>query len=156
MYLTAEDHARVKLFAMAIPDEPGTRSALRSTPAVLTQSGSIHGIHALENDRLLFTHSSFTSPNDVFILRNLDNIDFTSPYTEDELDIDQLTRFTDQAFDDKGLEAGEEFWFEGAEHKLIHGWIFTPPGFVRGEEKKWPALLLIHGGKFSAFCESYR
>lgn len=147
MYLTAEDYARVKLFAMPIPDYSETRHALHGIPAVLTQSGSTHGIHALQNGRLLFTHSSFTSPNDVFVLRNLDKIDFTASYSEDELDIDQLTRFTDQEFDDKGLEAGGEFWFEGAEHKLVHGWIFTPPGFVRGEEKKWPALLLIHGGR---------
>ena len=150
MYLTAEDYARVKLFAMPIPElpvTPNTRSKLSGIPAVLTQTGSIYGIHTLTNNRLLFTHSSFTSPNDVYVLRDTDTIDFTTPYSEDELNIDQLTRFTDPALSDKGLAAGEEFWFEGADRRLVHGWIFTPPGFVRGEEKKWPAILLIHGGK---------
>lgn len=149
MYLTAEDYARVKIFAIPIPEMrtmSTTHSYTSGIPAVLTQSGSAYGIHALTNDRLLFTHSSFTSPNDVFVLRNLGNIDFTSPYSDGNLTIDQLTAFTHHAFSDKGLAPGEEFWFEGAERKLVHGWIFTPPGFVKGEEKKWPAILLIHGG----------
>ncbi len=60
--------------------------------------------------------------------------------------VDQLTKFTADALSSKHLSPGEDFWFEGADEKKVHGWVVKPSGFKKGEDKKWPVVLLIHGG----------
>lgn len=79
-----------------------------------------------------------TSPNDVFVLRKLNE--------SGKPKVDQLTNFAAAGLKGKSLAAGEGFFFEGAEGKKIHGWVIKPPGFKEGEKKKWPILLAIHGG----------
>lgn len=113
---------------------------------MLTQTGTVSGIQTLQNGRLLFTRSSLTSPNDVFVIRNLNNINLFSDDVK-QVSIDQLTKFTEDELESKSLSTGEDFYFEGAENKTVHGWIRKPPGFKEGEKAKWPVVLLIHGGK---------
>ncbi len=54
-----------------------------------------------------------------------------------------------------GLEMNplEEFWFEGAEGRQVHGMIVKPPFFETG--KKYPVVLLIHGGPQGAFGDNF-
>lgn len=99
----------------------------------------------LSNGRLLFTRSSFTSPNNVYILRGLERA--TQAGTE-KPQVEQLTRFAADALEGKSLDPGEDFWFEGAEGRKVHGWVLKPLGFKKGNEKKWPIVVLIHGGTF--------
>ena len=54
----------------------------------------------------------------------------------------------------KTLSPGEDFYFDGAEHR-IHGWVVKPPGFKEGEKKKWPVVLLIHGGPQGAWEDQW-
>jgi dipeptidyl aminopeptidase/acylaminoacyl peptidase len=42
------------------------------------------------------------------------------------------------------LNRGEDFWFVGAMGDSVHGFLTLPPGF--DESKKYPLVLLIHGG----------
>ncbi|TFY59295.1 hypothetical protein EVJ58_g5864, partial [Rhodofomes roseus] len=71
IYFTAGDIARIKVFALPVPPTPSESSADPSLPAAyrepieLTSSGAASGVQVLPNDRLLFTRSSLTSPNDV-------------------------------------------------------------------------------------------
>jgi len=45
------------------------------------------------------------------------------------------------------LRSPEDFYFEGAEGKQVHGFVVKPHGWKEGDEKKkWPGLLFIHGG----------
>jgi dipeptidyl aminopeptidase/acylaminoacyl peptidase len=60
--------------------------------------------------------------------------------------IEQITRFTKDELKGKNLDEGEEFWFKGANEKDIHGWALKPKGWKANETKKWPVVLLIHGG----------
>lgn len=108
------------------------------------------GIQPLPNGRLLFTRSSLTSPNDVFVIRGLSESDVDVSKTK----IEQLTKFTEDALKSKTLNPGEEFWFDGAEKK-IQGWIVTPPGFKKGEKKAYPIVLLIHGGPQGAWEDQW-
>ena len=54
-----------------------------------------------------------------------------------------------------GLEMNpvEEFWFEGAESARVHGMIVKPPFF--DESKKYPMILLIHGGPQGSFGDDF-
>lgn len=44
------------------------------------------------------------------------------------------------------LRPPEDFYFEGAEGKQVHGFVVKPYGWKEGDKKKWPGVLLIHGG----------
>ncbi len=47
----------------------------------------------------------------------------------------------------------EDFWFKGANNVSIHGWVMKPPQYEAG--KKFPVLLLIHGGPQGAWLDSW-
>ncbi|MBW2276688.1 MAG: S9 family peptidase [Deltaproteobacteria bacterium] len=54
-----------------------------------------------------------------------------------------------------GIEMGqyEDFEFEGAGGDMVHGFLLKPPGFKKN--KKYPLLMLIHGGPQGAFGERF-
>jgi dipeptidyl aminopeptidase/acylaminoacyl peptidase len=45
-----------------------------------------------------------------------------------------------------------EFWVENSNGHQVHSWITLPPGF--DESKKYPLVLLIHGGPFSSSLDA--
>jgi dipeptidyl aminopeptidase/acylaminoacyl peptidase len=63
-----------------------------------------------------------------------------------EVQPEQITRFAEKALTGKMLRPLEDFYFEGAEGKQVHGFVVKPYGWKEGDKKKWPGLLLIHGG----------
>ena len=84
----------------------------------------------------------------MFVLRNLD-----SP--QSPLQLDQITRFAEESLNGKGLDPGENFWFEGAEGKQVQGWALRPKGWKEGQSKKYPVVLLIHGGPQGAWQDQW-
>ncbi|KAJ7147076.1 Alpha/Beta hydrolase protein [Mycena crocata] len=165
LYLTAGDHAKVKIFVLPLPPTPedsATPPMLAPkfcTPVPLVQSGASSGIQPLPNGRLLFSRSSFTSPNDVYLIRDLDAFEKaigTSGTTlEFKGEIQRITRFTAEDLEGKELDKGEEFWFKGALDKDVQGWILKPKGWNKDDKKKWPVVLLIHGGPQSAWEDQW-
>ncbi|TBU27033.1 Alpha/Beta hydrolase protein [Dichomitus squalens] len=153
VFFTANDHARGKIFSLPVPETPSHSS---SDPALsaefrvlheITSTGSASAIQPRSDGRLVFTRSSLTSPNDVFVLRGLNESGKPA--------VEQLTRFAASALKSKSLDEGSDFWFEGAEGKEVHGWLLKPPGFKEGEKKKWPVLLAIHGGPEGAWEDAW-
>ncbi len=59
---------------------------------------------------------------------------------------ERITRFAEKALVGKTLRPPEDFYFEGAEGKQVHGFVVKPYEWKEGDKKKWPGLLLIHGG----------
>jgi dipeptidyl aminopeptidase/acylaminoacyl peptidase len=47
----------------------------------------------------------------------------------------------------------EEFWFDGANDDKVHGFLLKPPLFDPG--KKYPLVMLIHGGPQGAWHDNY-
>jgi dipeptidyl aminopeptidase/acylaminoacyl peptidase len=64
-----------------------------------------------------------------------------------------LTKLNDSILDSYQLTAYEEFWIEGAEKAKVHGFLVKPPNF--DPAKKYPALLLIHGGPQGLWGQSW-
>ncbi|CCM03548.1 uncharacterized protein FIBRA_05684 [Fibroporia radiculosa] len=163
LYFTAGDHARIKIFALPIPATPSASTAdpdlseVYKTPLELTSSGAASGVQVLSNGRLVFTRSSLASPNDVFVLHGLDSLDLLSKSSRESFkgQVNQLTRFSEDALKGKNLDAGEDFYFDGAEGVKVQGWIHRPPGFKQGDTKKWPVVMLIHGGPQSAWADQW-
>ena len=155
--MTAGDLARVKVFAIPLPETPSestTHPELSGdyVPHAITTSGAASGIQVLTNGRILFTRSSYTSPNDVFVIRGLKE-EFSLDHLK-SITVEQLSKFTADALSGKGLAPAEEFYFDGAEQE-IQGWILKPVGFKEGEKKKYPVLLLIHGGPQGAWEDQW-
>jgi dipeptidyl aminopeptidase/acylaminoacyl peptidase len=124
-------------------------------PCALTSTGAASGIQSLSHHRLLFSSSSLQGPNDVFLLHSLDTLDLFSQNLTDEgvhvalvnVQEEQITHFTENALEGKDLGLPEQFYFEGAEGKRIHGYIIKPKGWDEHDPKaSWPVALLIHGG----------
>ncbi|KAJ6563539.1 Alpha/Beta hydrolase protein [Mycena sp. CBHHK59/15] len=155
LYLTTGDHAKVKVFVLPIPptpEESTTHLSLAtkfSTPVPLIHSGAASGVQPLPNGRLLFSRSSFASPNDVYLIHDLktfeDNLMASQTTLEFKGRIEKLTHFTADALAGKDLDEGEEFWFKGALDKDVQGWVLKPKGWKKSDKKKWPVVLLIHG-----------
>ncbi len=67
--------------------------------------------------------------------------------------ISKITDVNRKFLNEVNLVKGEEHWFDGAEGK-VQGWIVKPPDF--DPTKKYPLLLIIHGGPQQMFGNSYR
>jgi dipeptidyl aminopeptidase/acylaminoacyl peptidase len=65
----------------------------------------------------------------------------------------KLTSFGDMIGEKVELNPPEDFWFEGADDDPVHGFLIKPPGF--DPRKKWPTLLIVHGGPQSAFFDHF-
>ncbi|KAJ7147078.1 Alpha/Beta hydrolase protein [Mycena crocata] len=162
LYITAEDHAKTKIFALPVPPTQAA-SAVHPiltrnfhTPVVLTHKGAAVGIQPLPTGGLLFTMSSYTSPNDVYLIRDVGNFGkeiktMNQARLEFKGEIHQITHLTADELSEKDLHAGEEFWFKGALGKDVHGWLFKPKGWKKEDKKKWPIVMVIHGGPQSSF-----
>ncbi|KAG2028627.1 hypothetical protein BDR03DRAFT_1019557, partial [Suillus americanus] len=68
IYATTGDHARIKVFALAVPPTPPSNTTQTTQPAALTSSGSISGFMPIPGGRATFALSSLTSPNEVYEL----------------------------------------------------------------------------------------
>lgn len=62
----------------------------------------------------------------------------------DGKNLKQLTTTNDSSISHIEMNTLEEFWFDGAEGKKVHGLLLKPPFFDL--EKKYPMVYLIHGG----------
>jgi dipeptidyl aminopeptidase/acylaminoacyl peptidase len=133
-----------------------------ASPFKLTDEHTISAIQPLSGGRLLYSQSSFTKPNDAYIIRKLDQLpasydswdNDTKDLKAESFTVSQLTRFTEGELKDKHLDGGEEFYFDGAERK-IQGWILKPKGYSKNDKKKWAPLLLIHGGPQGAWGDGW-
>ncbi|KAL0961326.1 hypothetical protein HGRIS_006284 [Hohenbuehelia grisea] len=168
LYFTAGNEARVNVFVLPVPPTPSystTHPKLDkkyTTPTALTHDHAASGLQTLFTGRLIFTQSSFTSPNDVYIIsdlhrweKELEASDGLTPFRF-EGKIERKTWFTEDVLEGKYFHEGEEVWFEGAKGKKVQGWVLKPKGWSKDDKKKtWPVALLIHGGPQSAWEDQW-
>ncbi|MBZ0274008.1 S9 family peptidase [bacterium] len=64
----------------------------------------------------------------------------------------RLTRYAD-AVKNVEMNDAEPFWYAGAGGTPVHGFLIRPPRF--SARRKYPLILLIHGGPQSAFCDNW-
>ncbi len=65
----------------------------------------------------------------------------------------QLTHETDAKIAGLALRPLEEFWYVGAGGDSVQGFVMKPPQYVAG--KKYPTVVLIHGGPQGAFIDNW-
>jgi dipeptidyl aminopeptidase/acylaminoacyl peptidase len=90
---------------------------------------------------LAFTRSSLAAPAEVFAANSSGS------------DARQLTQTNANLLAQLDLNKAEDFEFDGALNAKIHGFIVKPPQFDKA--KKYPMVLLIHGGPQGAWPDSW-
>lgn len=65
----------------------------------------------------------------------------------------QLTRFSDEFVKTYQLSKSEVFWYTGANNDPVQGFINFPPGYDK--TKKYPMIMLFHGGPEGAWGANY-
>lgn len=90
---------------------------------------------------IVFARQSATSPVELYRC------------TTDGKKVTKLTDINGPALADIEMNPIEEFWFEGAYEERVQGFILKPPGF--DPNKKYPLVLLIHGGPQGSFGDDF-
>ncbi|MCZ7583983.1 MAG: S9 family peptidase [Deltaproteobacteria bacterium] len=111
-------------------------------------------------DMMLVTRESTTEPADFFILGPGGGVDpfIKSAPAPDTLPKDagasslRLTHYG-KAVVKAAMTPAEEFWYPGDGGHPVHGFLIRPPDF--NPRKKYPMILLIHGGPQSAFMDHF-
>ena len=122
IYVSASEHARVKLFSV---------EAETGKVKTLVEEGSNKYPQITRLGTLVFLRDRMTHPREVFV---------HNPGTGKTT---QLSRVNQERLNNTRMSEPEEFWFEHDGRKL-HGWLLKPVGFTKG--KKYPLAFLIHGG----------
>jgi len=66
---------------------------------------------------------------------------------------EQVTFFNESWYQEHTVSVPEYHSFNASDGFEIHGWIMKPVGYVSG--KKYPAILHIHGGPRTTFCDIF-
>ena len=133
IYFQAEEKAEMPVYAIS--------AAGGGTPKVLVNG--FNGEFDLSRDgrTLALARTSLTMPAEIFAAK------------ADGTDLRQLTRQNGALLAQLELNPAEPFWFEGAEKTQVEGLLIRPPNF--DASKKYPTLLLIHGGPQGAWMDAW-
>lgn len=133
LYFVSSVNARSPIYCVSVADG-------KIAPVVdATTNGSL--AVSADGRTLVFTRQSTTMPAEVF------RADARSGAAA------QVSRVNDTALAEIEMNAAESFTVEGAEGAKVQSWLVKPPGF--DPKKKYPVVLLIHGGPQGAWEDGF-
>ncbi|KAK3814264.1 MAG: Alpha/Beta hydrolase protein [Benniella sp.] len=132
IFVTAEDQGRAKIFKINLQTE---------APEVIVSEHFQSGVTLVDDNTLLFSTSSLTSPNDVFTV----NVNTKA--------IKRRSNIHAKTLENIYLATPEDIWFKGDQGRDIHGFLLKPIGF--DPAKKYPLAFIVHGGPQSAFNDNW-
>jgi dipeptidyl aminopeptidase/acylaminoacyl peptidase len=125
IYFQSEDKAQMPIYSVA--------ASAGSTPKVVLGDSFNADFDVSRDGRTLaFTRTNIAMPSEVFAANS------------DGTDVRQLTHSNSALLSQLDLPRAEPMWFEGAEKTQVEALLLRPPHFDAA--KKYPLLLLIHGG----------
>jgi dipeptidyl aminopeptidase/acylaminoacyl peptidase len=134
IFFTAEYKAEMPIYAISVA--PG------NTPKAVVNGNFNEEFDISADGRTLaFARTSLTMPMEIFSANS------------DGTGVRQLTHQNAQVLSQLDLAKPEAFWFEGAEKTQVEGFMIRPPNFDTA--KKYPALLLIHGGPQNSWTDAW-
>jgi dipeptidyl aminopeptidase/acylaminoacyl peptidase len=125
IWLLAEDKGRVGVWRLK-PDG--------NELTAMHVEGTAHSL-AVGAAGVVFLKNSSLQPDDLMLLDPQSGL------------VRQLTHFNADLVGGLALGQVEEFWFEGAAHQQVQGWLVYPPNY--DPQKRYPLLHLLHGGPHS-------
>ncbi len=133
LYFTAEDRGFMPLFSVRV--DGGVVTQLMEKSFNHSFSLSADGRH------MTFIRESSCSPPQVYMADGQGK----SPRQVTHLNREILAGVT--------MRSAEEFTYQGAEGTPVHGFMVRPPDFSEG--KKYPLVLMIHGGPQQMWSDSF-
>jgi len=133
VYFTAEEKSELPVFSIAAVAGSTPKQVLGGYNAELGVSG--------DGRTLVLARTSLTMPGEIFVTG------------ADGQDLRQITHANDALLAQLDLSAMEAFWFAGAGKTQVEGLLVKPPNF--DASKKYPMLLLIHGGPQQAWDDAW-
>jgi dipeptidyl aminopeptidase/acylaminoacyl peptidase len=127
----ADNRGRVSLYALPIAG---------GTPRVVVAGGSAGEAEVTADGRLVFVLESLTAPPEVAV------VDLAGGEPEPLTGVGERLADVDMGH-------AEDVTFAGAGGDPVQMWVYYPPGF--DPEKKWPLVMLLHGGPHSAWDDSF-
>jgi len=140
IYFTAGERGRDPIFS--VPVEPNFKLRIATHVKKIVNSVYASAIN-ISNDgsTLVFASSSLTSPNEVMRVGTNGS------------GLTALTSVNKASLAPFGLQKAEEVEWKGALGAKVHGFVVKPSNF--DPAKKYPLIVLIHGGPQSAWNDSW-
>ena len=144
IYVGSGDRGRDKLFRIAL-DKQGITPEI-PVPDII--DGNNTGFSFSRDARVLaWVRDAIDKPAEVFIRTEV-------PAGKGRRSAPrQLTHENDAALTAFSLNPAEDIWFAGAGGDSVHGFVIKPPNF--DSTKKYPVVLLIHGGPQGAWLDNW-
>jgi dipeptidyl aminopeptidase/acylaminoacyl peptidase len=143
LYVQTTDAARDKLYRVAL--EPGASGFKSSAPKLLVGEHNNTAFSlSRDGNTIAWVRDATESPAEVYSAAvSADGVAGSHVVThENDALVGQLA-----------LNAAEDFWFTGASGSKVQGFLVKPPNWQAG--KKYPAILLIHGGPQGAWLDQW-
>ncbi|MGH9949675.1 MAG: prolyl oligopeptidase family serine peptidase, partial [Pyrinomonadaceae bacterium] len=140
IYFTAGERGRSPIFT--VPVEPDFRLRIATHVKPLLTFGSSGSLNVSNDGKLLvFASSTLSSPAEIISA------------TTNGRNVAALTNFNQQTTRQLDPADVEDIEWKGALNATIHGFVVKPASFDAG--KKYPLLVLIHGGPQGAWGDSW-
>ena len=133
IYLSALDQGRQPIYELPLGGGPGKK---------LINDGFNDDVQvSADGKTLVFTRQSLARPVEIYKANSIG------------AGVTQLTKTNDYLLADFNLKPAEEVSWEGAAGARVSGFITKPANFTAA--KKWPLIVLIHGGPQGAWNDSW-
>lgn len=132
IYFIAEDRAMQSIFS--IPAKGGNHKEL-------FRGGTNNGAAVAGRNKLIFMHQNLKSPNEIYSL-NLRNSE-----------IENLSKINNDLLADITWGEVEDIYYKGANGADVQMFVIYPPDY--DPSKKYPTVLLIHGGPHGTFGDTF-
>ena len=146
IYVSTTDASRDKLYRFTFERGTAGSSLLKPTAPVLLVGDRNNVAFSLSGDGKTVTwlRDATERPSEVYVA----SIAAAAP-----LSARQLTHENDALVAQLDVNPAEDFWFTGANGARVQGFVVKPPNF--DASKKYPTVLLIHGGPQGAWLDQW-
>ena len=146
LYVMTTDASRDKLFRFVL--EQGTAGASlvkpRGPSLIIAEHNNVGFTLSSDGRTLAWVRDAAARPAEVYV---------AAMRPDGVADARQLTHENDDLVARLAVNPVEEFWFKGAGGDSVQGFVLKPPQWEAG--KKYPAVLLIHGGPQGAWLDQW-
>ncbi|MEP7148654.1 MAG: S9 family peptidase [Acidobacteriota bacterium] len=140
IYFAAGTRGRSPIYSVPVEPDFRLRTATHVKPVL--EGYFANSLNVSRDGRaLVFASSSIAAPAELMRANS------------DGGGVKPLTSFNDAAYRPYGLQKAEDVEWKGAVNTNIHGFIIKPANF--DASKKYPLIVLIHGGPQGAFNDSW-
>lgn len=132
IYFLADDRAKRSIFSI---------SAKGGDHSEVFRGGTNNSADVAGRNKLIFLNQSLNGPNEIYKLNTRKS------------EAENISKINNELLADISWGEVEDVYYKGADDKDVQMFIVYPPGY--DESKKYPTVLLIHGGPHGTFGDTF-